>query len=139
MARHPSDHEDHGLRLHEASVEAAYGGTQQMMADTSDSEEVDRVALKTALEGQLGMSQQRHLDQKKLTRALVVLVAPASERMVEDDDDDDDHCTFLPLWDQQDCYQMLPVQREHGSPMRCQGWSSNSEGEKGFPVAMMLG
>lgn len=88
MVRHPSDHEGHGLRLQEASVEAAYGGTQLMMGDTSDSQEVDRVAMKNALEGQLGTSQHRHLDQKQLTRALVVLVALALEGMQAD------HCTL---------------------------------------------
>lgn len=130
MARHPSDHEEHGLRLHEALVEAGYDGTQQMKANTSDSHEVDRVVLRTAFEGKLGNSQHRHFGQKKLTTALVFLVGPASEGI------EDDHCTHPPLWDQQDHYQLVPVQREHGSPMRSQGLSSNSEEEKGFLVAM---
>lgn len=128
--RHPSDHEEHGLRLHEASEEAAYDGTQQMKANTSDSHEADRVALKTAFEGKLGNSQDRHFGQKKLTKALVFLVGSASEGI------EDDHCTLPPLWDQQDHYQLEPVQWEHVSPMRSQGLSSNSEEEKGFLVAM---
>lgn len=98
-----------------------------MTVDTSDSQGVDRVVWKTALEGQLGTTQHSYLDQKKLASALLALVAVASEWI------QDDHCTLPTLWDQQNHYQM---QQEHGCPMRCQGWSANSEEKKGFLVAM---
>lgn len=98
-----------------------------MMVDTSDSQGVDRVVRKTALEGQRSMTQHSYLDQKKLASALLALVAVASEWI------QDDHCTLPTLWDQQDHYQ---VQQVHGCPMRCQGWSSNFGEKKGFLVAM---
>lgn len=80
----------------------------------------------------MGNPQDRHLKQKELTKALVVLVAHALESM-------EDRCILLPLWDQQDCYQLLQVQLEHGCPMGCQPWSSNFEAEKkGFLAATKL-